>query len=75
MAPLAMTIKNSNVMIPVILYRMLIATAVVGGGPLAGPPLLFPPLFEGLCAMVAGRVLFAWSRVDNVFESLLEVME
>lgn len=33
MAPLAITTKKSSVIIPVILYRMLIATAVVGGGP------------------------------------------
>ena len=33
MAPVAIIIKNSKVIIPVILYRMLMATAVVGGGP------------------------------------------
>ena len=57
-APLAMTIKNNSVMSPVILYRMLIATAVVGGGPPPGPPSLFVPLLEMLCAIVAGRRVF-----------------
>lgn len=34
-----MMIRNSKVMIPVILYRMLMATAVVGAGP---PPSAVP---------------------------------
>jgi hypothetical protein len=40
MAPVAMMIRNSKVIIPVILYRMLIATAVVGAGPLASTELV-----------------------------------
>jgi hypothetical protein len=40
MAPVAMIIRNNKVMIPVILYRILIATAVVG----AGPPVSLDPV-------------------------------
>jgi hypothetical protein len=54
MAPVAIMIRNNKVMIPVILYRMLIATAVVGAGPLASAAL------EGeLCWVVVALALIA----------------
>jgi hypothetical protein len=63
MAPLAMMTRNSSVMIPVMLYRMLMATAVVGAGPsglvelvlLAGSVLLIPitaPMVEFCCRLL-----------------------
>jgi hypothetical protein len=37
-APVTMMIRNKAVMIPVMLYKMIIATAVVGDGPSKLPP-------------------------------------
>ena len=76
MAPLAMTTRNSNVMIPVMLYRMLMATAVVGGGPPGLPEADVPfPVLEVFNAMRAERLLFGWRAVSNEFESVAETME
>jgi hypothetical protein len=76
MAPLAITIKNKSVMIPVILYRMLMATAVVGGGPPGLASLAVPLLaLEEFTAIVAGKLLFGWRLLNNVFESWDEIIE
>jgi hypothetical protein len=56
-----MMIRNSRVMMPVMLYRILIATAVVGAGPLAsGEP-------EGeLCWVVEALALMAAWRMSTL---------
>ena len=77
MAPLAMTTRNNSVMIPVMLYRMLMATAVVGGGPPGAPSAEVPfALLEVFNAMRAVRLLLFCCRVvSNEVESLAEVIE
>lgn len=77
-----MMTKNNKVMIPVILYRMLIATAVVG----AGPPSLFVPVGELVSPGVVivefaviraemGDVVTSWIVDNRRSESWLDVME
>ncbi len=62
-----MMTKNNNVMIPVILYKMLIATAVVG----AGPPSLFVPVGEGvwLDVVIAAEIGDVGTSDSRTFES------
>jgi hypothetical protein len=74
MAPLAITIRNSNVMIPVMLYKMLIATAVVGGGPPGVVSLVTVELLELLKDMRAASEPFGFKALSRTLESPDEIM-
>lgn len=74
MAPLAMMMRNSSVMIPVMLYRMLMATAVVGAGPasLVGLELLSGAVL--LIPITAAREEFCCRLLYRLFESATDVI-